>query len=206
MESPAYIARRATIDDLPALQGLWQNAGLPWEELEKFLTEFQVIPGEEGVLLGAIGMLVEGNQALLHSEALRTDDDELRAALWRRIQIVARNQGIFRIWTQEDASYWSASGFTVATAGDIAASGTTFMDPEARWLIAQLMDPAKAESIVQEQMAVWQATRAQEAEEFQSKVKLFRGFAFGIFAVVIILLLGLLFTASKAGLFNRFVR
>jgi N-acetylglutamate synthase-like GNAT family acetyltransferase len=206
VESPAYIARRATIDDLPALQGLWQNAGLPWEELEKFLTEFQVIPGEEGVLLGAIGMLVEGNQALLHSEALRTDDDELRAALWRRIQIVARNQGIFRIWTQEDAPYWSASGFTVATAGDIAASGTTFMDPEARWLIAQLMDPAKAESIVQEQMAVWQASRAQEAEEFQSKVKLFRGFAFGMFAVVIILLLGLLFTASKAGLFNRFVR
>lgn len=101
MESPAYIARRATQEDLPALQGLWQAAGLPWEELETFVTEFQVVPGDEGVLLAAVGLMVESNEALLHSEAVRQngDGDELRDGLWRRIQIVARNQGVHRVWT-----------------------------------------------------------------------------------------------------------
>lgn len=206
MDSPSYSARRATIEDLPALQGLWQNAGLPWDELEKFLTEFQVVPGEEGVLLGAIGMLVEGNHALLHSEALSTDDDELRVALWHRIQIVARNQGVHRVWTQEDAPYWRASGFSAASATDIAASGTTFVDGGAGWSVFQLVDPSKAESLVQEQMAVWQASRAQEAEEFQGRVKIFRAVAFGTLGLVMILLLGGLFMASKAGIFNRFTR
>lgn len=197
------------MEDLPALQGLWQGAGLPWDELEKFITEFQVVPGEEGVLLGAVGMLVDGNQALLHSEAVRASDDddgdELRAALWRRIQIVARNQGVHRIWTQEDAPYWLASGFLPAPAADVASGGASFLDTTAEWSFFQLIDPSKAESLVQEQMAVWQATRTREAEEFQGKVKIFRGVAFLAFGIVVAALLALLFMVVKAkpGAFGR---
>ena len=194
MESPALAARRATLEDLPALQALWQQAGLPWDELERFLTEFQVVPGEtEGVLLAAIGLMVEDNDALLHSEALFSDADadELRAALWRRLQIVARNQGIHRLWTQEDADYWRASGFTAAPPAVVAGATAAFVDKTAAWSLCELIDPAKAKLLATEQMAIWQASRAQEAEELQGKIRTFRNFALLIAAAVIMLMIGM---------------
>lgn len=208
MESPAYIARRATEEDLPALQGLWQAAGLPWEELETFVTEFQVVPGDEGLLLAAIGLMVESNEALLHSEAVRQngDQDELRDALWRRIQIVARNQGVHRVWTQEDAEFWRFAGFLPSTPADFTRSTASFLQPGDGWSAFQLVDPSRANAVVEEQMAVWQATRQQEAEEFARKVKVFRTVAFLIFAVVLVLILGLLWAVMKTNVFSRLVR
>lgn len=196
MESPALAARRATLEDLPALQALWQRAGLPWEELERFLTEFQVVPGEEeGVLLAGLGLMVEGNDALLHSEALATEenDDELRAALWRRLQIVARNQGIHRLWTQEDADYWRASGFVAASPAAVAGATAAFVDKSAAWWLCELIDPEKAKRLTTEQMAIWQASRAQEAEELQTKIRTFRNLALLLAAAVVAVMVGMVF-------------
>ena len=200
MELPALSARRATVEDLPALQALWQIGGLPAEELEKFLTEFQVVPGEgEGVLLGAIGLMVEGNDALLHSEALVPGDegdggdqsDAIRAALWRRLQIIARNQGIHRLWTQEDADYWRTGGFGAAPAETVSAATAAFVDKTATWLVCELIDPAKAKQLVTEQMAIWHATRTQEADELQGKIRAFRNASLLIVAVVVVLMIGM---------------
>ena len=200
MEFPALSARRATVEDLPALQALWQIGGLPAEELEKFLTEFQVVPGEgEGVLLGAIGLMVEGNDALLHSEALASghegdegdEGDEIRAALWRRLQIIARNQGIHRLWTQEDADYWRTGGFGAAPAETVSAATAAFVDKTATWLVCELIDPAKAKQLVTEQMAIWHATRTQEADELQGKIRAFRNASLLVVAVVVVLMIGI---------------
>lgn len=194
MELPALSARRATVEDLPALQALWQIGGLPADELEKFLTEFQVVPGEgEGVLLGAIGLMVEGNDALLHSEALAPGDegDEIRAALWRRLQIVARNQGIHRLWTQEDADYWRTGGFVAAPVETVAAATAAFVHKTATWMVCELIDPAKAKQLVTEQMAIWHATRAQEADELQNKIRAFRNASILIAAIVVVLMIGM---------------
>lgn len=197
MEFPALSARRATVEDLPALQALWQIGGLPAEELEKFLTEFQVVPGEgEGVLLGAIGLMVEGNDALLHSEALAPGDegdegDAIRAALWCRLQIIARNQGIHRLWTQEDADYWRTGGFGAAPAETVSAATAAFVDKTATWLVCELIDPAKAKQLVTEQMAIWHATRTQEADELQGKIRAFRNASLLVVAVVVVLMIGI---------------
>ncbi len=194
MELPALSARRATVEDLPALQALWQIGGLPADELEKFLTEFQVVAGEgEGVLLGAIGLMVEGNDALLHSEALAPGDegDEIRAALWRRLQIVARNQGIHRLWTQEDADYWRTGGFGAVPAETVSAATAAFVDKTSTWLVCDLIDPAKAKQLVTEQMAIWHATRTQESDELQGKIRTFRNASLLIAAVVVVLMIGM---------------
>lgn len=183
-------ARRATLDDLPALQALWIEAGLPWEELEKFLAEFQVVADEDGSLVAAIGLLVEEANGLLHTEAvaLRALEraDELRSLLWRRIQIVARNQGIYRLWTQEDAPFW-LSVFTPASAEAVRQAGATFLgsEPGTGWLLNELLDPAKAKQLVNEQMAIWSATRAQEREQLQRKTRVIMGFALVLVALVI---------------------
>ncbi len=195
MEPPALSARRATVEDLPALQALWQQAGLPWLELERFVTEFQVVPSEvDGVLLAAIGLLVEGNDALLHTEALADSEqaDELRATLWRRVQIVARNQGVQRLWTQEDADYWATGGFSKAAPATVAGATATFVDRSADWRVYELIDPDKAKHMVDEQMAIWQAERAQEAEALQDKIRAFRTVAFGLAIVVTLAALGML--------------
>lgn len=194
MEAPALSARRATVEDLPALQALWQQAGLPWTELEPYVTEFQVVAGEaEGGLLAAIGLLVEDTDALLHTEAVAPWDnaDELRAALWQRIQIVARNQGVHRLWTQEDADYWCHGGFRTPSPEVVAKAGASFVDKTAAWQVCDLIDPDKARLLVDEQMAIWQAARAQEAQELQSKIRVFRNFALLLAAAVTIAALGM---------------
>jgi N-acetylglutamate synthase-like GNAT family acetyltransferase len=198
VEPPALSARRATVEDLPALQALWQQAGLPWLELERYVTEFQVVPAEvDGTLLGAVGLLVEGNDALLHTEAVAVTGaeqaDELRATLWRRVQIVARNQGVQRLWTQEDADYWQASGFSKAAPATVAGATATFVDKSAEWRICELIDPDKAKHLVDEQMAIWQAARAQEAEALQDTIRVFRTTAFGVAIMVTLVALGMLF-------------
>jgi N-acetylglutamate synthase-like GNAT family acetyltransferase len=198
VESTALNARRANIEDLPGLQALWQTAGLPWEELEKFLTEFQVVTGDNGSIVGAIGLLLDGSEGLLHTEAVGAGDlsDEHRAALWRRVQIVARNQGAHRVWTQEDAPYWSASGFSPATPASKGAQAS-FLDDSSGWSCFQLVDPTRAQAVVQEQMAVWETARQLEADEFQQRMKMFRAVAYSLAGLAIILLVALLLFVLK---------
>lgn len=198
MEPPQWNARRATLDDLAALQALWQGLGMPWEQLEHYLTEFQIVVGEDGVLHAAMGLLVEGTEALMHTEALApgTDDanaDELRAALWRRMQIVARNQGVARIWTQEDAPYWLGSGFVPPGPSVLGEAKATFINSDPGWRIYPLIDPERASRIVQEQMAIWATTRDQEANAFMDTIRGLRNGAFILTAVIIAVLLGLTF-------------
>lgn len=215
MDPSALSARRATLEDLPLLQALWQEAGLPGEELEKFLAEFQVVADEDGSLLAAIGLLVEGSHGLLHTESIAvaaTDRaDELRAALWRRLQIVARNQGLHRIWTQEDGEFWRGV-FTLADSGTVTAAGTTFLtaDPTAAWFQHELLDPAKAKQLVNEQMAIWAATREQEREQFRNKTRIFRWVAvivpFAFMAVILYWIFRIFFTPEGTEMLNRNMR
>jgi N-acetylglutamate synthase-like GNAT family acetyltransferase len=187
MDPEPIIARRATLEDLPGLQALWQRSGLPWEQLEKFFTEFQIVPGDGGVALAAVGLLVEGSEGLLHSEAIIPADspDPFRAALWKRILIVARNHGAVRIWTQEDAPFWQQQGFSKATAVQLADLKTTFADPSASWVVCQVIDPAKASQKIAQTMALWEASRQSESEDLKRKIQNFRNGAFILAAVVI---------------------
>lgn len=206
---PTPLARRAAVDDLSALRELWALTGLPAEELSSFLTEFQVASTADGRLVAAVGLMVEGSDALLHSEAIVPDLDpeELRATLWRRVMILARNQGIHRVWTQEDDEFWVASGFLPA-AIDPNGRVPSFVQPADDWRCCQLFDPAEAKQVVAEQMAVWQATRSGEVDELQGKIRTVRNLAFGFAGLVILVILGMLFYIVRArpDLLQRLVR
>jgi N-acetylglutamate synthase-like GNAT family acetyltransferase len=186
VESVRPAARKATLDDLPALHALWQRAGLPWNELERFLTEFQVVPGDDGMLLAAIGLQIDGQEALIHSEALFPgySEDDLRASLWSRLQIVARNQGVVRLWTLEDAPYWLGT-FTAADSGAIQRLQASFRDPTAAWRCYQLLDPERAQKLVDERLAMWDANLKSEKSDLLDTVQRIRTFAF-VFAAIVI--------------------
>ncbi len=197
MDSSGFSARRATPEDLPALGELWLKSGLPAAELGQFVNEFQVVTDDAGSVVGAVGLLIEGDHALMHSEAIEpeADADVARAALWRRLQIVSRNQGAKWLWTQEDAPYWAASGFLPKAAG---AGTASFLDPTASWLQFQLVDPSRVQDALQEQFAILEASRLQDAEQFQRRVKLFRSIAYLLaFAVIAGCFIVLFTIASK---------
>src|SRR5439155_27234308 len=94
--------RRATVEDLPKFVPLWQEENLPGPELEKRFKEFQVVEGPDGDLLGCMGLEIGGVEARLHSEvfAHAGQADTLRELLWERTQVLAKNHGLLRVWTQ----------------------------------------------------------------------------------------------------------
>jgi N-acetylglutamate synthase-like GNAT family acetyltransferase len=199
MDPAIPLARRAAVDDLPLLLELWRSAGLPADDLAPFLTEFQVASTPEGTVTAAIGLMVGGADALLHSEALSAEyeADELRSTLWSRVIILARNQGIQRLWTQETGDFWTASGFVPATF-PMETGVPKFVEPGPGWFWCQLFDPVEAKQLVAEQMALWEATRAGEAEELQQRIRNFRTLAVGFAALVVLMMLGFLFYVLRA--------
>ncbi|MEN9733625.1 MAG: hypothetical protein RLZ45_1620 [Verrucomicrobiota bacterium] len=201
MQPASLESRRATVEDLEALEILWTESSLPAAELGRFLTEFQVVTDPAGRILHAIGLMVEGDQALLHSEALApatdVEPDACRAALWKRLRILARNQGISRIWTREDAEYWRVSGYQPIPLDRLPAELPSFVPREDGWWSYQSPDPAQADLLIKREMALWKTQREQESQSFQQRIKLFRAVAMGLLGLAMILLVAFLFTAMK---------
>ncbi|HTI69834.1 MAG TPA: hypothetical protein VMF06_07700 [Candidatus Limnocylindria bacterium] len=187
MDHLAYQSRRATPDDVPALQALWQKAELPWNELESYIDEFVVVPGPEGVLIGALGIMVEGIEALLHSEALMVveDADEVREAMWKRVQNLARAGGAKRVWTQEDALFWQTLGFTKATPAIVTEAKASFLEQTGDWLVFPLFNPEKAQEIIREHMAVWETQRIEAVSEYKNRTRLIKQVLWIVFGVMV---------------------
>ena len=192
LAEPEVRARRATVDALPGLHALWQRVGLPWDQLERFVTEFILVPNDDGLPLAAIGLQADGDQGLVHSEAILPGQDEslLRAALWQRLQIIARNQGIARLWTLEDAGFWTST-FQPAPTSDAASLKASFADPTASWWIYVLRDPARAQRLLDERMALWEAHRQSDASQFSETISRIRQGAFLIAGFVIVMMMGM---------------
>ena len=113
MNPPTLRIRRATVDDREPLRELWAAMRLPVDELEKRLTEFQVVENTQGEVVGALGVQTLRQHALLHSEGY-TDfgvADAARNLFWERIQMLAAHLGVFRLWTQERSPFWKNYGF-----------------------------------------------------------------------------------------------
>ena len=115
---PGLRVRRATLDDLATLHAMWLSMRLPADELEKQLKEFQVVEDADGNVLGAVGIQLLGQHALLYGEGFSDFSiaDSARELFWRRFEALAANHGIFRIWTQETSPFWNHWGFQPATA------------------------------------------------------------------------------------------
>jgi N-acetylglutamate synthase-like GNAT family acetyltransferase len=141
MNLPALHIRRATTDDRQRLKALWLTMLLPAAELEKRLTEFQVAETADGMLLGAIGIQIVRQHAWLHSESYLdfARADEARELFWARIQTLASNHGVFRLWTQENSPYWSRLGFRTAVA-KLSSLPTEWQPARGEWFTLQLKD------------------------------------------------------------------
>jgi N-acetylglutamate synthase-like GNAT family acetyltransferase len=140
MSPPNLRVRRATTDDFQSLRSLWKSMRLPADGLEKRLTEFQVIEADDGQIVGAIGVQIIRQHALLHSEGY-TDfsvADAARELFWERIQTITAHHGVFRLWTQENSPFWVRWGFQPATVEILERLPEEWKRSEGKWLTLQL--------------------------------------------------------------------
>lgn len=166
MSSSPLRIRRATTDDFRSLQALWHSMRFPAEELEKRLTEFQVVETAAGQLAGAIGLQVSGRHALLHSEGY-TDfsvADAARELFWERIQTIAAHHGVLRLWTQETSPFWGRWGLQPATPEILERLPAEWNPFEGKWLTIQLKDEAALAALEKELAAFRETGKKRTAE------------------------------------------
>ena len=203
----SFTVRRATLDDLEKLTELWKSMRFPVEDLSKRVTEFQVAENAEGKLLGAVGLQIAERQGRIHSEGF-TDfslAEQLRPMLWDRVNAVATNHGLLRLWTKEDAPFWNRCGLVKADAEVLAKLPAIWRGEPQGWLTLKLKDDVETLLSVEKEFALFMQTEKQRTERAFQQAKVLKAIA----TLVAIVLLGLVIIGAflvvrrNSGLLHR---
>jgi N-acetylglutamate synthase-like GNAT family acetyltransferase len=194
MNSPNCRVRRATLDDIGQLTALWKSMHFSAEDLSKRITEFQVAEGSDGKLLGALGLQIAERQGLMHSEAFGDFAlaEELRPLLWERIQAVAANHGLLRLWTQEQAPFWSRCGLLKGEAESLATLPACWRGHTSNWLTLKLKEDAAAVLSADKEFALFMASEKQRTERAFRQARILKFIA----TVIAVALLGVVIAGA----------
>jgi len=195
MSWPRYRVRRATLDDLRPLVALWGTMNFPVDELAKHITDFQVAESAQGVFLGAAGLQVAQRQGLVHSEGF-TDfalGDTLRPLLWERIQAVAMNQGLVRLWTRETAPFWSHCGLVEADAEALEKLPAPWRGLPSAWRTLKLRDDLDTVVSAEKEFAVFVESERRQIARALQRGKVLKSVATFLAFLVLALALGAVF-------------
>jgi hypothetical protein len=182
-------ARRATIDDLSKLTPLWRAEGLATHDLEKRFKEFQLIEGPDGEILGTIGLQISGHEGRLHSETFAhpEDGDALRQRLWDRVQMIANNHGIIRLWTQLESPFWHHVGFTGASGDLMVRLPAVFAGDQRPWAFYQLRSETASVVSLDKEFAMFREAERERTEKIFRQARVLKMIA----AVLAVAVLGL---------------
>ena len=184
--------RRATVDDRAALKTIWASMRLPADELEKRLTEFQVVENADGEVVGALGFQMLRQHALLHNESYSdfAVADAARELFWDRLQTLAANHGVFRVWTQERSPFWKSFGFQPPGRAILTRLPEEWKNEfEGGWLTLQLKNEEVISAALEKQFAPFMTEEKLETQKLSDKAKRINtiiivvGFAIGILGI-----------------------
>jgi N-acetylglutamate synthase-like GNAT family acetyltransferase len=169
MTTPAYRVRRATLDDLGALKPLWESMRFPVDDLEKRLTEFQIAENAQGEVVGGIGFRMSGRHGCLHSESYSdfSVTDHVRPLIWDRLKVLTANHGVARLWTQENAPFWTRQGFQPASEENLKNLPPAWSNDGRSWLTIQLKSEEAFVSLEKELSVFMQAEKARTTKMFE---------------------------------------
>jgi N-acetylglutamate synthase-like GNAT family acetyltransferase len=172
MTAATFRVRRATVDDLGALKALWESMRIPLADLDKRLTEFQVAEGVDGKVVGTVGFQIFQRHGWIHSEAFSdfAVADEVRPLFWTRIQSLAMNHGVARLWTREHAPFWTHYGFQPAAAAALDKLPTGWDRSAPDWLTFQIKDE-EALASVDKEFAMFMASEKQRTAQALAQAK-----------------------------------
>ena len=198
MSSPRLRVRRATTDDFESLRSLWNSLRLPADELERRLTEFQVIESAGGQIAGAIGLQIIRQHGLLHSEAYADFSvaDEARQLFWQRVQTIASHHGVFRLWTQDNSPFWSGCGFRIVITESLAQLPEEWRRFEGKWYMLQLKKEEIITAALEKHLAGSMDSAKQQAARVSEKARLINTIitvvCLGVFFICIAILIYLI--------------
>lgn len=164
----------------------------PADELERRLTEFQVVETAGGQIVGAIGLQITGQHALLHSEGY-TDfsvADTARELFGDRIRTIAAHNGVFRLWTQENAPFWVRWGFQSASVEILERLPGEWRGSGEKWLTLQIKDE-EAIATVEKELAAFRESEKKHAADVLGQARTLTttitviGFAVGIILIAV---------------------
>jgi N-acetylglutamate synthase-like GNAT family acetyltransferase len=186
-----FQARRATVDDLPRLKQLWALMRLPEAELERHLTDFQVIVDEAGMIAGCAAFQMNQRHARIHSEAFEDFGlaDQARPALWSRLQTLATNHGLVRLWTRETSPFWSRNGFQAAPEDALEKMPVDWDRAGAGWLTIKLKDEEAMTSLDKE-FALFVESERRERDQLLGQTKIFKTLTIGAILLIVLALIG----------------
>jgi N-acetylglutamate synthase-like GNAT family acetyltransferase len=167
MSSSTYRVRRATVDDLPHMATLWAAMHFSPADLEKRLTEFQIVESEESGIVGALGIEIVNRHGRLHSESFHNFAlaDTFRELLWERMQSVATNHGLVRLWTGETAPFWKSNGFQLALSEVLKKLPPPWVAQSPDWLTLALRDEEALQTSLATDFSVLNKEERQRTEE-----------------------------------------
>jgi N-acetylglutamate synthase-like GNAT family acetyltransferase len=192
MNQQSLRIRRATVDDLIKLKTLWASMRLSPDDLEKQLTEFQVVENPGGEVVGAIGIQFSRQHARLHSEAYSDYSiaDAARQLFWERIQKLASHNGSFRVWTQERSPLWKSFGFQPPNAEVLRRLPDEWENEfDGGWLTLQLKNEEVIAAALEKEFAPFMTEEKLETRRISEKAKTLNtiitvvGFAIGILGI-----------------------
>ena len=172
MTASTLRVRRATVEDLDKLRPLWTSMHLPVAELEPRLTEFQVVEDAEGTNRGRDWISNWHESGQLHSEGYSDFGvaDPARELLWTRIQTLATNHGILRLWTKEKTPFWDRLGFKVAGEQELKRLPVNWQTEGAQWFTLQLKDEAAINAVEQE-MVMFMGAQKERADRMMQQMR-----------------------------------
>ena len=195
MNSSNYRVRRATLDDINELAALWKSMNFPAEDLSKRITEFQVAESADGKLLGALGLQIAERQGRVHSEAFNDFAlaEQLRLLFWERIQSVATNHGLLRLWTQEQAPFWNHCGLAKADAEKLGKLPSPWRNQPPGWLTLKLKEDPETAVSLDKEFALFMESEKQQTQKTFQYARMLKVIATLIAVAVLILILGAAF-------------
>lgn len=144
-------------------------------DLEKQLTEFQVVINDTGQLIGAIGLQMSAKHARIHSEAFGDYGlaDHARPVIWQRIQTLATNHGLARLWTTENSPFWSRNGFLASNESDFTNMPSIWDRAASSWLTLKLKDEEALASLDKE-FALFVESEKRNSADVLTKAKMLK--------------------------------
>lgn len=198
MTEPALTVRRATLADVPRLRQLWSDAGWPVAELEKRFTEFQVIETSGGVVVAAMGLHLDSRHGRLHSEVFAEAEtrEEHRARLWERLQAVARNHGLVRLWVASTPG-WRRAGFVTPDAGGLERLPAAFGGREEAWLTLILKEEATQTISLEKELEIFQMQQREDTERLMQQARMWKGIAVVVSVIFFVIVIWGLFVLVR---------
>ena len=163
----------------------------PVEDLAKRATEFQVAENVQNQIVGAVGLQIAQKQGRIHSEGF-TDfalADQLRPMIWERLQSVATNHGLLRLWSQEKAPFWSHCGLGKSDAESLQKLPMLWRDLKSDWLTLKLKDDIETIISLDKEFALFKESEKQRTARAFQHAKLLKLLATLIASAVLVLVL-----------------